>query len=237
MNNGHSIILSSIFLILIGCTENCKKKYLTYAENSSKIKVDGKLGYDEWNDTKQEKSFTFPWQGRTPPATEFYAKVDAKYFYFAYGVEDPNIIMVDSNNESDVAKGDRVEIFFAKSLDLKEYYCLEIGPSGRVLDYKASFYRVFDDSWDFPNLMTEANIHQVGYTVEGKIPIEVLKALGVYNLGKAKSCFLIGLYRAEFSHNTTSKEPKAEWISWVRPDTKDPDFHVSSSFGCFCAKF
>lgn len=223
-------------MIMLGCKEYCPQKYIAALNKETiAIKVDGKLDNEEWNDTKQEINFTFPWQDRMPPATEFYAKIDVKRFYFAYRIEDTDIVMVDSYRESDVASGDRVEIFFAKSQDLKEYYCLEIGPSGRVLDYKASFYREFDDSWDFPNLMVDASINQGGYTVEGSIPVEVLKDLGIYNLEKTGPCFLIGLYRAEFSH-TKSNEPQAEWISWIRPDTKEPDFHVSSSFGCLYIK-
>lgn len=224
----------SLFGVLPGGNEHCPQKYETSLKKETiTIEVDGKLDDEEWGDVKQEINFTFPWQDRMPPPTEFFAIMDTSHFYFAYRVEDKDIVMRESGRESDVAAGDRVEIFFAGSQDLEEYYCLEIGPGGSVLDYKASFYRKFNDSWDFPGLLVKANLTRNGYTVEGSIPVEVLKSLGI--LEKAYSCFLIGLYRAEFSH-TKSKEPRAEWISWVQPDTKDPDFHVPSSFGCFCIK-
>ena len=28
-------------------------------------------------------------------------------------------------------------------------------------------------------------------------------------------------------------EAEAHWVSWVRPGTEEPDFHVPSAFGCF----
>ena len=58
-----------------------------------------------------------------------------------------------------------------------------------------------------------------------------------------------GLYRAEFSHDRSGRPvvqkeslhnlgrkvegppPIEEWISWVDPKTKEPDFHVPASLG------
>jgi hypothetical protein len=62
---------------------------------------------------------------------------------------------------------------------------------------------------------------------------------------------ICGLYRAEFSHDRSGRAapqekekdlhhlgrkiqgppPIEEWISWVNPRTKEPDFHVPASLG------
>jgi hypothetical protein len=87
-----------------------------------------------------------------------------------------------------------------------------------------------------------------GYAVEGRIPLASLEQLGFPRLrpGVTIRC---GLYRAEFSHDRSSRpvEPKEtihnrgrksvgsppieHWISWVDPQTPEPDFHVPSSLG------
>ena len=54
--------------------------------------------------------------------------------------------------ESDVEAEDRVEIFFSASKDMGQYYCMEIDPSGHVMDYSASYYRKFDYEWNFKSL-------------------------------------------------------------------------------------
>lgn len=233
MNNDCTILFICLLMIMIGCKEHCRQEYNGLYKETVSVTIDGMLDNEEWKDSKQELNFTFPWQDMKAPATAFFSKMDAERLYFAFKVEDEDIVIVDSNSELAVAKGDRVEIFFAQNKDLQEYYCLEMGPNGKVLDYKASFYRKFDNSWNCPGLRVEAKINPNGYTVEGSLPVAVLESLGIYNPESTDRFFLIGLYRGEFSH-TTSDKPKEEWISWVRPDTKEADFHVPSSFGCFC---
>ena len=47
-----------------------------------------------------------------------------------------------------MAKEDRVELFFSNLTTLSEYYCIEIDPLGRILDYSAKHNRKFDENWD-----------------------------------------------------------------------------------------
>lgn len=214
--------------------QEAPKKYVGFYENDSKMKLDGKLKKGEWNHVKKESDFTFPWRNRQPPMTDFFAKIEGQYFTFAFQVKDHDIVVTNFREEFDVAQGDRVEIFFAKNRDLKEYYCLEISPKAKVLDYKASFHRKFDESWNMEGLLVAAKIQKDGYLVEGRIPLKELESLGILNSKEKGSCFLMGLYRAEYSTAKSGDKPKIEWISWVSPDTPEPDFHVPSSFGYFC---
>lgn len=68
----------------------------------------------------------------------------------------------------------------------------------------------------------------MGYTVEGKIALSELRRL---NLLKANNVMRVGIFRAEFTK--TTKAFSMQWISWVKPNTQEPDFHVESAFGEF----
>ena len=66
-----------------------------------------------------------------------------------------------------------------------------------------------------------------GYLLEWTIPLDELRALGCL---KGKE-MITGVYRAEFSHGPDGVVQ--DWISWIDPQVKTPDFHVPSSFGKF----
>lgn len=227
------IFLFLYFKILPGLGQEAGKRYEAFFRQKPGIKVDGHLARHEWGRAKKEPGFTFPWLSRKPPATAFFAQVSRQHLYFAFQVQDQDIVVTAFHQEPDVADGDRVELFFAANKDLKDYYCLEISPDGRVLDYRASFYRQFDDTWDFTGLQVAASRTPSGYVVEGRIPLAELKRLGLLKSPEKGACFFLGLYRAAYSRAGSDK-PQVNWISWVQPNTAEPDFHVPSSFGTFC---
>lgn len=202
--------------------------------SSGEIVVDGKLDEAAWESAAIETSFTFPWQQREAPATEFRALADDARFYFAFRVEDADIVIDDGNDEAAVARGDRVELFFAPDLSLGSYFCLEIDPGGRVLDYRAAFYRDFDDSWDLPGLVVATAISETGYVVEASIPHAALREAGLPTL-RGEGRQLAGIFRAELSH-LSGAALLEEWISWVRPSSDEPDFHIPSAFGWLVAR-
>lgn len=197
----------------------------TYAVHHGRVTVDGALDDAAWRDAALERSFSFPWQEREAPSTAFRALADDSRLYFAFRVEDADVVVDPGDDERAVARGDRVELFFTPDDLLEDYICLEIDPRGRVLDYRASYYRKFDRAWDLPELDVAAALTGDGYVVEGAIPLE---ALPVSPSGE----LLTGVFRAEYSHRPGG-EPLAEWISWVQPDSDEPDFHIPSAFGVF----
>jgi hypothetical protein len=132
--------------------------------------------------------------------------------------------------ESVVDREDRVEIFFARGDKLKEYFCLEVDPLGRIHDYAASYYRKFDSSWSCRGIRTAGSITKQGYSIEGSIPLRTLETLGLPSQGSGHM-LRAGLFRAEFNHGPESA-PEAHWISWIDPGTEQPDFHVPGAFGC-----
>ena len=198
------------------------------AGEPARVTVDGSLDEPVWTTAPRIRSFISPWEADLPDQTEFLSFVSGENLYFAFRVEDSDLVILDGEEEGLVARGDRIELFFSRSLTLEDYFCVEIDPRGRVFDYRGSYYRQFDNAWSFPGLETAGGITAQGYIVEGAIPLASFDLIGLPLTGR-ESVILLGLYRAEFSEVPNHRE---EWISWIRPDSETPDFHIPSSFGC-----
>ncbi len=196
----------------------------------ARISLDGVLTEPAWERANIETAFRFPWEERPLPGTEFRALFDTFALYFAFRVEDHDIVLAEHfRSKEDVVHEDRVELFFALDEELAQYFCLEIDPLGRVLDYRATHYRKFDFSWTFPGLEVVGRQTGDGYAVEGRIRWEALQSLGFPPPDSGRA-LKFGIYRAEFRH-TQGREYREGWISWVDPRTEEPDFHVPESFG------
>src|SRR5699024_747991 len=145
------LLIVAVFPIM-DCINQCSKKITVLQSVSHLPVIDGELASGEWDKAKKIQNFTFPWRNNKQSFTEFFVSVDSTNFNFAFLVEDRSLVWEPYKNEMDVSLGDRVEIFFAKDKDLNEYFCLEINPVGKVLDYKATYYRKFDVKWSFSEL-------------------------------------------------------------------------------------
>ena len=185
-----------------------------------------------WADAFVLNDFSFPWEVNVPTAhISFCALHDANHFYWKFEAVDTNVkTYSETGLKEEVLYGDRVEIFFAQQLSLENYYCLEIDPHGRVYDYHASYYRKFNPAWHWPlgHLKIFASQTGSGYIVSGAI---TLKSLADLNLIHNNTIFA-GLYRGKCIEASTTAE-NMKWISWVKPESPVPDFHIPSSFGIF----
>jgi hypothetical protein len=216
---------------------------------AAKIVLDGRTDEPAWKETAVEKQFVFPWKPTPAPETEFRALCDGTNLYFTFRVQDADIVVLDQmRDEEDEVFEDRVEVYLSRDDRMDDYYCFEVDSRGRAFDYRGSFYRRLDTKWKFEGLDTKAVPLSKGYEIEGRIPLKSLVALGFPSLrpGVKIRC---GLYRAEFSHDRSGRPveqkrslhnlgrrvegppPIEEWISWVDPKTKEPDFHVPASLG------
>lgn len=216
--------------------ETASKTYTVRSVEPAAITLDGELGDREWPVDGWERGFAFPWLKRETPRTEMCCVCDGQRLLFAFQCDEPDLVLRGAvpKNESTVAEGDRVELFFAKDAALEEYYCFEMSPAGTVLDYRASFYRKFDHSWDCPGLVLAASTHRGGYVVEGAIPLATLKEMcGADFLGG--EAIRVGAFRGEYSHRE-KEGPEEAWISWVHPKVEKADFHIPSAFGSFRLK-
>ena len=197
---------------------------------AAKIDLNGFPNEPAWKQAHLETDFMFPWESRPAPRTEFRALFDERALYFAFRVEDDDVVLAEPyQTKRDVEREDRVELFFSLDERLAQYFCLEIDPLGRVLDYRASHYRRFDFSWNFPGLEVVGSRTDDGYTVEGLIPWKSLESLRFPPLESGRP-IKFGIYCAEFRH-TNGPEWIESWISWVDLRSRAPDFHVPESFG------
>jgi hypothetical protein len=216
-----------VILALVGCTSQNGPTYLVKQINQSDGKV-GPLNTVDWSQANLLNDLISPWR-EAPSNTTFQALWDDQYFYFKFAVLEDNILIYrDQDLEEEVVGSERVEIFFRQDEELNPYYCLEMDASGRVYDYKAAHYREFVREWSWPRdqLMVEASQSEDGYTVAGKISLVSLKELGLLKENKLQA----GLFRGRCLQ-AGGDDSSFHWISWVHPETDQPDFHVASSFG------
>ena len=76
-------------------------------------------------------------------------------------------------------------------------------------------------------LDVKATIEQHSYAVEGAITWDSLRQLGMYQEDRILKA---GLYRGEYDLKSV-EHIETKWISWVKPYSAQPDFHIPSSFG------
>ncbi|WP_293717149.1 polysaccharide lyase family 8 super-sandwich domain-containing protein [uncultured Parabacteroides sp.] len=187
------------------------------------ITVDGKK--DDWKIAPAVTGLIAPWDGAVKDHTSFSVCHDKKNLYFMYEVSDSTIIYNDEKTEASVGNSDRIEFFISKDPAMADYYCAEIDPQGKVMDYHAQFYRKFDFSWNFKGLKLGTHIGLDSYIVEGSIPLKSLEEMGVIS---PKGEILFGIYRADYYDQ---QEDQVIWSPWIIPDVANPDFHIPSSLG------
>ena len=205
--------------------------YLVKKIPSGKMIIDGKGSSTFWQEAKVLDDFIYPWREETPPKTTFRALWDGDFLYLLYRAEDPDILLKSQNmGEMDVVNSDRVEIFFKKDDEMNPYYALELDALGRILDTEGKYYREVDFQWNWPEgeLIVKASRDQEGYSVEASISMASLEELGMWK--KGQSFLNAGLYRGEYTKDDNNQQI-VKWISWIKPDSPTPDFHIPSSFG------
>lgn len=202
--------------------------HLAIKQPSQTIVVDGLLNDPVWDTVSPLDIIHSPWSERPARKTVFKAIASRERFYFSFVADDDEITLHEPfADEIGVDHEDRVEIFFSCDKQLRDYYCLEIDPRGRVHDYRARYYREFDHEWGFETLAVAASCDAEQYVVEAAIDLGELRRLGL-----AQSEWIVGLYRAELRHDE-HKITDYHWTCWVDPLTQSPEFHVPTSFGRF----
>jgi hypothetical protein len=190
--------------------------------------LDGKDDSKKWEKAEVLTDFESPWDTNSPNKIEFRAIWDYRniYFYFKVFDNEIHIDRTDNSNRS-IGNSDRVELFFRINDTLNPYYCLEIDPYSRIMDFKAYPNKKFDFNWNFPksDLEIKSQINDQYFTVEIAINIEALRKLNLIKGNKIET----GIFRAKYNKENSNYIPT--WISWVNPKTNSPNFHISSSFG------
>ena len=139
-------------LVAAGTQSNFTEGQDTYPIRKihGKLTLTGKGDDRQWQQAEALTDFKYPWESEPTPPTTFRALHDEAWVYFLFDVEDSDVnIHRDTNHKTEVASSSRAEIFFRINERLTPYYCLEIDPLGRVLDYEATYHRKFDTSSPF----------------------------------------------------------------------------------------
>jgi hypothetical protein len=220
-----------LLFILLAVTGHKAETLKIYQVNpiTEGIAITGDGSNSLWKHAVEIDDFTYPWETEKPSVTSFRALHDEKWLYCLFTVQDSDIkLYVDKNEKREAVRSDRTEIFLRKDASMSPYYCLEIDALARVFDCKAEFYRKLDTAWSWPegHLITRSNRTEKGYTIEIAISKSSLTDLGLLNNNTIEA----GLYRADCIE-LNGREAKFRWISWVKPDSASPDFHIPSSFG------
>ncbi len=148
---------------------------------------------------------------------QYYCYSTQERFFFTFEVEDSTLTLTEPFlSEADVEPEDRVELFFSPTREMQEYYCMEIDPKGRVLDYKARYYRQFDYNWNFASLKVTAMITPWGYRIGGSLLRSELEQLGC----DLENGFWMGIFQDDFK-----QDGSVIWHSYIRSEDTVPDFH------------
>lgn len=223
--------MRSLLLILAACyaLHASAQTYQVKKVPAGSIQVDGGGASQAWSQASLLPDFVYPWDSAAAPATSFAALWDGDWFYGLFRAQDDSVItLVKDNNKMEVGASDRVEIFLKKDDAMNPYYCLEMDADGRVLDYNAFYYRKMNYPWHWPDgqLIIKTSRIQKGYILEFAISIRSLKELGLLSDGRLQA----GLFRAECVGFVNGRAD-LRWISWIRPRSDHPDFHIPSAFG------
>ena len=218
-------------IVAVSTLINTGKGSRTYSikKADKKISLTGKGDDPQWQQANALTDFHYPWEHEAAPPTTFKSLHDQDWVYFLFMIEDDNVnIRRIKDHKSEVAASSRAEIFFRIDDKLAPYYCLEMDPVGRVLDYEATFHRNFDTNWSWPkgHLLIRTEQREDGYSVELAISKKSLKELGLLR----DNALQAGLFRANCEFKSNGEE-EFKWISWMKPDAETPDFHIPSSFG------
>ena len=209
--------------------KNKLKCYHVKKINNRELKITGKADNILWDEAKVLNDFNSPWNKEKVKKITFKALWDTENFFFCFIIEDSEVY-IDTTDDtiSSINNSDRVEVFFRTNVLLDPYYCLEIDPTPRIMNFKARPNKQFDFNWNWPNkdISIKSHIQKEFFTVEGSISLDSLRAFNLLNNNKIEA----GIYRAKFKQKQDgSYDPT--WITWINPNTENPNFHVQSSFG------
>ncbi|MBK8501393.1 MAG: carbohydrate-binding family 9-like protein [Saprospiraceae bacterium] len=215
-------------LLVFQGNDNLKRYEIKRAKQE--VNITGKGSDPIWDQAAILTDFQLPWNDEIPQPTSFRALWTDSSLYLLYQVIDLDVVAPGPpKDKRGVLPSDRVEIFFKAHGEMNPYYCLELDPRARVLDYEATYYRNTNFEWMWPagQLEVLATSTPDGYIVEARISLQSLIDLGILNDDRSIDA---GLFRGDFfsiNKNTTD----VKWISWVHPDSEKPDFHIPSAFG------
>jgi len=209
--------------------ESKLKAYNVIKIDKNQLEINGKGTHSLWEKAIELTNFSSPWDDASVKKIAFKALWDDVNLYCCFKVQDSEIhIDTTDNTKSSINNSDRVELFFRTNSQLNPYYCLEMDPSPRLMDFKAKPNKEFDFNWNWPKeaILIKSDIQNSFFTVEIAISLASLTQLNLLNNNKIQT----GIYRAKYNLlDNGTYEPT--WITWINPETETPNFHTPTSFG------
>ncbi|WP_139958469.1 sugar-binding protein [Flavicella sediminum] len=203
--------------------------YFVRKIENTDLAINEDLNSPSWEKADVLTDFKSPWDGEEICKIEFCALRNSDTFYFRFKVHDSKVhtIKTDNSNAS-INDSDRVELFFRSDCKMSPYYCLEIDPTPRIMDFKALPGKQFDFDWKWPvgALSVTSEISKDYFIVGGAISLASLTELGLLTNNRIET----GIFRAKYKADRNG-EFEPTWITWVNPKTESPNFHTATSFG------
>lgn len=213
-------------LSFLSCEIDSSDEIYYVRKTNKKIKINGKDSDRAWKGSNELKSFSSPWSDVVIQRTQFKALYDEENLYFLFTVEDDDIIAAQerSGKEQNPLYSDRVELFFSANENMDPYFTLEIDSEGRLFDAAGFKPGKVDVKWDWDkdDIDIASDVSKHAYSVEGRISLSSLKRLELLNT----DFIYCGVMRAEYKNDV-----EVQWITWIDPGTKSPNFHHPKIFG------
>lgn len=205
------------------------KNYKVNFIKEESLLISGKGDDLLWKEADVLSDFISAWDKEPVKKIEFRSLWSSEKLFFNFKVYD-NQVHIDKKDNSveSIGNSDRVELFFRSDANLNPYYCLEIDPTPRVMDFMAHPNKQFDFDWNWPkdDILVKSSINKDFFTVEIAISLTSLQKFNLIKNNKIET----GIFRAKFNKmENLTFEPT--WISWVNPKTETPNFHAPTSFG------
>ena len=145
------------------------KNYDVNPIEDDKLILNGKGDNELWNNAEILTDFVSAWDKEPVKKIEFRALWDSKNLFFCFNVYD-NKVHLDIKDDSvnSIGNSDRVELFFRTDELLNPYYCLEIDPSPRIMDFIAYPDKNFNFDWNWPkgDILVKSDFKKEYFTVE-----------------------------------------------------------------------
>ena len=137
------------------------------------------INAEVWQQVSLHEGFDAHWSGKQDE-TKFQCYLSPHYFYFKFQVPEQTLTLKEPfEKKLDVCNEDRAEIFLSATPDMHTYYCMEMDPKGRALDYVTNYYRKYDYNWAFHSLQMETSILDNSYIVAGRLSTAEMLQLGI----------------------------------------------------------
>jgi hypothetical protein len=210
------------------------KEYEVHLIEKKQLTISGNGDDLEWDNAQVLTDFCSPWSTEKGKEVTFKALWDRENLFFNFTVLDTEIHIEKKDDSFEcIGNSDRVELFFRSDAAMNPYYCLEIDTRARIMDFIAYPDKNFDFNWNWPKngLLVKSFVKANSFIVEGSISIESLKSLNLLKNNRIET----GIFRAKYIKNQ-NETVTPNWITWINPNTKTPNFHIASSFGALILK-